>query len=89
MTQRPPCSASTCSGAFSSGCSPVSAARARILESEALDIVPTRGTLVFRIAADRNFIAANRVLEIANPRDVGGARRPLEIVLYVRVAGET
>ena len=65
------------------------AARARILESEALDIVPTRGTLVFRIAADRNFIAANRVLEIANPRDVGGARRPLEIVLYVRVAGET
>jgi type VI secretion system protein ImpJ len=64
------------------------AARARILEAEALDIVPTRGTLLFRIATDRNFIAANRVLEIANPRDAGGARRPLEIVLYVRAPAE-
>ncbi len=62
------------------------AARARIVESEALDVVPTRGTLVFRIASDRNFVAAGRMLEIANPRDAGGARRPLEIVLYVRAA---
>ncbi|HXZ00143.1 MAG TPA: type VI secretion system baseplate subunit TssK [Stellaceae bacterium] len=62
------------------------AARTRVIESEALGIVPTRGTLVFRVAADRNFIAANRVLEVANPRDTGGVRRPLEIVLYVRVA---
>jgi type VI secretion system protein ImpJ len=60
------------------------AARSRILEAEGLGIVPTRGTVLFRIAADRNFIAANRLLEISNPRDVGGARRPLEIVLYVR-----
>jgi type VI secretion system protein ImpJ len=65
------------------------AARARVLESEAIDIVPTRGTLIYRIAADRNFIAVNRVLEIANPRDAGGARRPLEIVLYVRTVRET
>jgi hypothetical protein len=46
--------------------------------------VPTRGTMVYRVAIDRNFIAANRTLEISNPRDLGGARRPLEIVLYVR-----
>jgi type VI secretion system protein ImpJ len=62
------------------------AARGRVIETESVDIVPTRGTLVFRIAADRNFMAANRTLEISNPRDGGGARRPLEIVLYVRVA---
>jgi type VI secretion system protein ImpJ len=60
------------------------AARARITENESLDIVPTRGTVIFRVAADRNFIAAGRKLEIVNPRDAGGARRPLEIVLYVR-----
>lgn len=64
------------------------AGRSRVYETEALDIVPTRGTVVFRIPVDRNFIAANRVLEISNPRDVGGARRPLEIVLYVRTPAE-
>jgi type VI secretion system protein ImpJ len=64
------------------------AARTRLIESEGLDIVPTRGTLLYRIAADRNFIAAGRKLEIVNPRDPAGARRPLEIVLYVRAAAE-
>jgi type VI secretion system protein ImpJ len=64
------------------------ATRNRVNETEGLDVVPTRGTVVFRIAADRNFIAANRLLEISNPRDAGGARRPLEIVLYVRAAIE-
>jgi type VI secretion system protein ImpJ len=64
------------------------AARARIFETEGLGVVPTRGTTIFRVAVDRNFIAANRSLEISNPRDIGGARRPLEIVLYVRTAAE-
>ena len=64
------------------------AARSRILESEGLDIVPTRGTAIFRIAVDRNFIAANRLLEISNPRDPAGTRRPVEIVLYVRSTPE-
>ncbi len=64
------------------------AARGRVFESEGLDVVPTRGTVVFRIPVDRNFIAANRLLEISNPRDASGARRPLEIVLYVRAAAE-
>ena len=60
------------------------AARSRVIATEGLDVVPTRGTMVYRVAIDRNFIAANRTLEISNPRDLGGARRPLEIVLYVR-----
>lgn len=64
------------------------AGRSRVFETEGLDVVPTRGTVVFRIPVDRNFIAANRLLEISNPRDAGGARRPLEIVLYVRTAAE-
>jgi len=64
------------------------AARGRVIETESVDIVPTRGTLVYRIAADRNFMAANRTLEISNPRDGGGTRRPIEILLYVRVPVE-
>jgi type VI secretion system protein ImpJ len=64
------------------------AARSRVVALESLDIVPTRGTLVFRVPVDRNFIAANRILEISNPRDIGGMRRPVEIVLYVRAPSE-
>ncbi len=58
-------------------------ARARIVETERLGIAPPRGTTLFRIAADQKFMAANGRLEISNPRDVGGSRRPQGIVLYV------
>jgi hypothetical protein len=58
-------------------------ARARIIETERLGIAPPRGTTLFRISADQKFIAANGRLEISNPRDVAGSRRPQGIVLYV------
>ncbi len=60
------------------------AARSRVIDAQGSDLVPARGVIAYRVANDKNFIAAGRVLEIVNPRDVGGSRRPVEVVLYVR-----
>ena len=59
------------------------AARQRVERDDRLEVVPERGVLLYRIAADPAFIEAERVLEIANPGDRLGARRPAEIALYV------
>jgi type VI secretion system protein ImpJ len=69
------------------------AARERLERDDRLEVVPQRGVLLYRIAADPSFIEPGRVLEIANPGDRQGIRRPAEIVLYTapslaRGAGE-
>jgi len=63
------------------------AARARIERDERLDVVPERGVLLFRVAADPSFVEAGRVLEIANPGERQGGRRPAEITLFVAPPG--
>lgn len=62
-------------------------ARERIERDDRLDVMPERGILLFRIVADPSYVAAGRVLEIANPGERLGARRPAEISLYVAPPG--
>lgn len=59
------------------------APRRRIERDDRLEVVPERGVLLYRIDSDAAFVEADRVLEIANPGDRGGARRPAEIALYI------
>jgi type VI secretion system protein ImpJ len=59
------------------------AARRPLTAEEDLEFLPARGTFIFRVAADPHFIAPRRVLEIVNPSDRAGERRPIEIVLNV------
>ncbi len=61
------------------------AARRQLTADEALEFLSARGTFVFRIAADPNFILPRQVLEIVNPSDRAGERRPFEIVLHVPI----
>ena len=63
------------------------AARARVERDDRLEVVPERGVLLYRIAADTAYIEADRVLEMANPGERQGARRPAEIALYVAPPG--
>jgi type VI secretion system protein ImpJ len=63
------------------------APRQRVERDDRLEVVPERGVLLYRIAADPTFVEAERVLEIANPGDRLGARRPAEIALYVAPPG--
>ncbi|WP_448188535.1 type VI secretion system baseplate subunit TssK [Azospirillum sp. sgz301742] len=63
------------------------AVRQRVERDDRLEVVPERGVLLYRITADPAFIEAERVLEIANPGDRLGARRPAEIALYVAPPG--
>lgn len=58
------------------------AARRRIDHDDRLGVVPERGVLLFRIAMDPSYIEPSRVLEIDNPGDRQGVRRPAEIVLF-------
>ncbi|SMH63021.1 type VI secretion system baseplate subunit TssK [Azospirillum agricola] len=62
-------------------------ARQRIERDDRLDLTPERGVLLFRIAADPSYVEAGRVLEIANPGERMGARRPAEITLFVTPPG--
>ncbi|MGQ9371235.1 type VI secretion system baseplate subunit TssK [Azospirillum sp. ST 5-10] len=64
------------------------AARARVERDERLDVVPERGVLLYRIAADPAYVEPDRVLEIAHPGDRQGGRRPAEIALYVTPPGD-
>jgi type VI secretion system protein ImpJ len=59
------------------------AARRQLTAEEDLEFLPARGTFIYRVTADGNFILPRRVLEIVNPSDRAGDRRPVEIVLYV------
>ena len=59
------------------------AARRPLSAEEDLEFLPARGTFIFRVAADPHFIAPRRILEIVNPSDRAGERRPIEIVLNV------
>jgi len=63
------------------------AARQRMERDDRLEVVPERGVLLYRIAGDASYIEADRVLEIANPGERQGARRPAEIALYVAPPG--
>jgi type VI secretion system protein ImpJ len=57
--------------------------RLRVERDEDMEVLPGRGVLLYRIVADPEFVRPNEVLEISNPSDRAGTRRPAEIVLYV------
>jgi type VI secretion system protein ImpJ len=62
-------------------------ARRRPIEPEdGLDITPTRGTVLFVVENDPQFIVPADALEIWNPDNRGARHRPSEIVLYVQAA---
>ncbi|MFD1623368.1 type VI secretion system baseplate subunit TssK [Azospirillum griseum] len=63
------------------------AARARVERDDRLEVTPERGVLLFRITADPAFLEAGQVLEIANPNERHGGRRPSEIALFVAPSG--
>ncbi|MCB1033815.1 MAG: type VI secretion system baseplate subunit TssK [Acidobacteria bacterium] len=48
------------------------------------DLVPARGVQLFSLSPDAEFVHFNESLFIVNLDDPEGARRPVEIVLYVR-----
>lgn len=53
---------------------------------DGLDITPTRGTVLFVVENDSQFIIPSDALEIWNPDNRGTRHRPAEIVLYVQAA---
>lgn len=64
------------------------AERVQLERERALDLVPTRGVVLFRIEADPEYIAPGERLLILS-RDHGKRAAPQEIVLYIRnTAGE-
>lgn len=63
------------------------AARGRVERDDRLEVTPERGVLLFRITADPSFIEPGQVLEIANPGERQGVRRPAEIALFVAPPG--
>jgi type VI secretion system protein ImpJ len=48
------------------------------------DLVPPRGSVLFRLWADPEFVEPDEVLEIFNTRGAGQSQRPAEIVLHVK-----
>ena len=48
------------------------------------ELIPARGTLLFSIKVDPEFIKPNEVLQILNMSDPEGKNSPSEIVLYIR-----
>jgi type VI secretion system protein ImpJ len=62
-------------------------ARERAERDDRLEVMPERGVLLYRIAADPSYVEGGRVLEIANPGERLGARRPAEITLFVAPPG--
>lgn len=57
--------------------------RVRVERDDDMEVLPGRGVLLYRIAVDPEIIRPDEVLEISNPSDRSGARRPAEIVLYL------
>lgn len=64
------------------------AARRQLTAEEDMEFLPARGTFMFRVASDAQFIAPRQVLQIANFSDRAGERRPAEIVLHVPTDGD-
>lgn len=62
------------------------AARERVRDTSRVGFVPGRGEVLFRLAADPEWVAAGEPLVITNPRDPAGRRRPRAVVLYTRNA---
>jgi type VI secretion system protein ImpJ len=58
------------------------AARQRI-DGDA-ELVPARGVVLFALRADARFIEPNEILQIFDATAPPGARRPAEIVLYIK-----
>lgn len=48
------------------------------------DLVPSRGVSLFALNSAPEYVIPGELLEITNPDDPEGRRRPVEIVLYVR-----
>ncbi len=53
-----------------------------------LDVARSRGAVLFEIDTDGDLVLPDEPLDIWNADGRGGRRRPLEIVLYYRAAGE-
>jgi type VI secretion system protein ImpJ len=58
------------------------AARQQIGDDD--ELVAARGMVFFSLAADSRFIESNEVLQVFNSEDPSGARRPAELVLYIK-----
>lgn len=67
----------------------VGAKRRPVEPEDGLDITPTRGTVLFVVENDSQFIVPSDALEIWNPDNRGTRHRPSEIVLYVQAADRT
>ena len=48
------------------------------------DIVPTRGTVLFSLKPDPEFIQPEEELQVFNPIDTKSAIRPTEVLLHVK-----
>ncbi len=66
----------------------VGAPRRPVEPSDGVDITPGRGTVLFVVENDPQFIVPADVLEIWNPDNRGARYRPSEIVLYVQADRE-
>ena len=62
------------------------ALRGRVERDDRLGVLPDRGMLLFRIAADAVLIEPERVLEIVGPTPRTGVSRPAGITLHVAAA---
>ncbi len=56
----------------------------KMLEEKDDELVAVGGTIFFSLRADPEFIASDEMLQVLNTGDPIGARRPAEILLYVR-----
>ncbi len=59
------------------------AGRARIDSDDEMGLVPSTGTLLFRVQLDPDFVTANDILLLSHPAERQGRERPAEIVLFV------
>jgi type VI secretion system protein ImpJ len=60
------------------------AARQRIDKDTELDLIPTRGIVLFRVTVDERFISKDDLLEIANTSNIDARHRPSEVIFYAR-----
>lgn len=58
--------------------------RQRIDKDENMDLIPTKGILLFRVDVDPGFIEKNQTLEILNTSSGHSRFRPAEIIFYAR-----
>jgi type VI secretion system protein ImpJ len=75
-----------CSDQFAEGVTlkrTTGASRKMIQDEDVVDLMPSRGVLVYEVEVNKNFIVAGQNLNIFNPADTI-EKRPTEIVLYIK-----